>query len=174
VWAQNKSQGVTTASNTEISSPVPEPPWNELLNVQKRETIERQPHLFRITTPIHINRFRDLLVTHPNRPLTESIFKGLESGFWLWAVTQGSDEPSIVDNAHLQKITDPVHLDFIEEQRDEEINLGCFSAAFDTLSPGMTTIPVWVVPKPHSDKLRLVVDHSAGDYLPAAKLIHPI
>ena len=30
----------------------------------------------------------------------------------------------------------------------------------------MTTIPLWVVPKPHSDKLRLVVDHSAGDYSP--------
>jgi len=30
----------------------------------------------------------------------------------------------------------------------------------------MTTIPLWVVPKPHSDKSRLVVDHSAGDYSP--------
>jgi hypothetical protein len=30
----------------------------------------------------------------------------------------------------------------------------------------MTTILVWVVPKPHSDKLCLVVDHSAGDFSP--------
>lgn len=30
----------------------------------------------------------------------------------------------------------------------------------------MTTIPLWVVPKPHSDKLWLVVEHSAGDYSP--------
>ncbi|KAF8800941.1 hypothetical protein BYT27DRAFT_7116292, partial [Phlegmacium glaucopus] len=30
----------------------------------------------------------------------------------------------------------------------------------------MTTIPLWVVPKPHSDKFRLVVDHSAGEYSP--------
>jgi hypothetical protein len=166
VWAQNESQGFTTASVTETIPPVPEPPWNELMNVQKRETIERKPHLFRITTPVHINRLRNLLVTHPNRPLVESIIKGLKSGFWPWAETHGSDEPSIVDNARLQKITDPVHLDFIEKQRDEEISLNRFSAAFDTLLPGMTTVPVWVVPKPHSDKLRLVVDQSAGDYSP--------
>jgi hypothetical protein len=57
-------------------------------------------------------------------------------------------------------------MSFILEQRDEEIKLGRFSEAFDELSPGMTTIPVWVVPKPHSDKLRLVVDHSAGDFSP--------
>jgi hypothetical protein len=55
---------------------------------------------------------------------------------------------------------------FIKEQRDEEIALGRFSAPFDVLLPGMTTIPLWVVPKPHSDKLRLVVDHSAGDFSP--------
>ena len=54
----------------------------------------------------------------------------------------------------------------MEEQRDEEVRLGRFSGAFDTLLPGMTTIPLWVVPKPHSDKLRLVVDHSTGDYSP--------
>ena len=28
----------------------------------------------------------------------------------------------------------------------------------------MTAIPIGVVPKPHSDKLRLVVDQSSGDY----------
>ena len=54
----------------------------------------------------------------------------------------------------------------MEDQRDEEIRLGRFSDAFSVLSPGMTTIPLWVVPKPHSDKFRLVVDHSAGDYSP--------
>jgi hypothetical protein len=30
----------------------------------------------------------------------------------------------------------------------------------------MTTVPLWVVPKPHSDKLRMVVDQSAGDFSP--------
>ena len=92
--------------------------------------------------------------------------KGLVVGFWPWATTSNSKAPSIVDNSRLQRIKNPDHLKFISEQRDEEIRLYRFSPAFKTLSPGMTTIPLWVVPKPHSDKLRLVVDHSAGDFAP--------
>ena len=105
-------------------------------------------------------------MTHLNRPLVESICEGLRTGFWPWVVTKYSDVPPIVDNACLYKLRDPEHLCFMEVQRDEEIKLGRFSGAFDTLLPGMTTIPLWVVPKPHSNKLRLVVDHSTGDYSP--------
>jgi hypothetical protein len=32
------------------------------------------------------------------------------------------------------------------------------------LLPGMYSTPIHVVPKPHSTKLRLIVDHSAGSY----------
>ena len=151
---------------TETAPPLLNPPPNKFLNNQKLQTIRNYPHLFRITTPIHINRLRELLAPHPNRPLVESICNGLRVGFWPWAVTLNSNEPPIVDNARLQRITNPEHMHFILTQRDEEISLGRFSAGFDNLLPGMTTIPVWVVPKPHSDKLRLVVDHSAGDFSP--------
>ena len=96
----------------------------------------------------------------------ESIVKGLKFGFWPWAITDGSTAPPIIDNSHLQKIKNPIHLQFLNEQRDEEISLKRFSRSFDSLLPGMTTIPLWVIPKPHSDKFRLVVDHSAGDYAP--------
>lgn len=44
--------------------------------------------------------------------------------------------------------------------------LQCFSEPFDSLLLGMTTIPLWVVPKPHSEKLHLVVDQTAGDFSP--------
>jgi len=54
----------------------------------------------------------------------------------------------------------------MRDQRDEEIKLGRYSVAFDMLLPGMTSILLWVVPKPHLDKFRLVVDHSAGDFSP--------
>jgi hypothetical protein len=78
----------------------------------------------------------------------------------------GSYAPPIVNNAHLQKVKDLNHLLFIEEQRDDKIRQECFSSTFSTLMPGMTLIPLWVVPKPHSDKWHLVADHSAGNYLP--------
>jgi hypothetical protein len=166
VWADYETQDITTALSSETAPPMPEPPANELFNGEKWSVIRTHPHLFHITTPIHVDRFRELLSTHPNRPLVESMARGLKVGFWPWATTENSQAPSIVNNAKLQKIKDPTHLQFINEQRDEEIRLGRFSCAFDALLPGMTTIPLWVVPKPHSDKLRLVVDHSAGDYSP--------
>jgi hypothetical protein len=167
VWSDSESQGTTTASITERIPPVPGLPQNELLDVTKLNVIKNYPHLFHITTPIRVNRFHELLASHPNRPLVESVCEGLRVGFWPWAVTgYYSDVPSIVDNARLQKIRNPEHLRFMEEQRDEEIRLCRFSCAFSTLLPGMTTIPLWVVPKPHSDKLRLVVDHSAGEFSP--------
>jgi len=49
-------------------------------------------------------------------------------------------------------------------QRRKEIKVDRFSEPFDTLLPRMNVVPVHVVPKPPDDKLRLVVDHSAGLY----------
>jgi len=164
VWSDVKMLDVTTALVMETTPPVPEPPQNELVNIERWNTISSRPHLFCVTMLINIHCFREMLASHPNQPLVKSVCKGLCEGFWPWAVTDGLDAPSIVDNAVLQKLKDPSHLCFIEEQRDEEIRLGRFSEAFTMLSPGMTTIPLWVVPKPHSDKSHLVVDHSAGDY----------
>ena len=152
MWSDNGSQSTTTALITEKIPPVPRPPKNELLNIKKLNIIQNYPHLFYIMTPIHVNHFCKLLESHPNRPLVNSICEGLKSGFWPWAVTFNSDAPSIVNNACLQKVKDPRHLQFMKEQRDEEIKLNHFSSAFSTLLPGMTSIPLWVVPKPHSDK----------------------
>ena len=54
---------------------------------------------------------------------------------------------------------------FVCEQHDKEIKLGCFSSAFRVnLLPGMYTILIGIVPKPHSVSLHLVVGQSAGDY----------
>ncbi|KAF8810158.1 hypothetical protein BYT27DRAFT_7009983, partial [Phlegmacium glaucopus] len=91
-------------------------------------------------SPINVNRFQDLLETHPNWPLVNSVCKGLRVGFWPWAVTLGSNAPAIVDNAVLQGIKSPEHIQFMREQRDEEIRLGHFSDPFTTLLTGMTTI----------------------------------
>jgi hypothetical protein len=166
VWSDDDSQSTTTALITETIPPVPRPPRNELLDTTKLNIINNYPHLFHVTTPIRIHRFHELLATHPNRPLVESVCEGLQTGFWPWAITAYSIVPPIVDNACIQKIRNPEHSRFMEKQRDEEIKLNRFSIAFSTLLPGMTTIPLWVVPKPHSDNLRLVVDHSAGDFSP--------
>jgi len=161
VWPDDESLPSSTALMTETAPPVPRPPQNELFNRLALSTIQSHPHLFKITIPINMNHFCSLLMSHPNHPLVDSVCTGLELGFWPWATTSGSDGPEIVNNAIFQKIQNLDHLVFMRHQRDEEILLGRFSTPFQDPLPGMTMIPLLVVPKPHSDKLQLVVDQSA-------------
>ena len=79
---------------------------------------------------------------------------------------ENTPRPSIVDNSACI-IQDPAHVLFVHEQRDYKIQQGHFSPSFGQhLLPGMTAIPIGVVPKPHSNKLWLVVDQSSGDFAP--------
>jgi hypothetical protein len=60
---------------------------------------------------------------------------------------------------------DQRELDFICGQRDKEISMGRFSESFgESLLPGMYSMPIHAVPKPHSTDLRLVTNHSAGEF----------
>jgi hypothetical protein len=166
VWSDDESQSRSMALFNEVASPIPGPPRNELSDKEKWNVIRSHPHLFHIMTPIRVDHLHELLITHPNRDLVESVCRGLRIGFWPWATTLNLNAPSIVNNALHQQIRNPEHLQFVCDQRDEEIRLGRFSCAFSTLFPGMTTVPLWVIPKPHSNNLYLVVNHLAGDYAP--------
>lgn len=165
VWgADERMKYISTALFSEFAPPVPRPPPNELGNQVALATITSHPHLFHITTPINVDRFQAMLTPHPNRDLVVSVCRGLREGFWPWAIAAHSTASPIVDNAALQKIGNPEHTKFIQEQRDEEVALQRFSELFDSLLPDMTTIPLWVMPKPHPEKLRLVANQTVGDF----------
>ncbi|KIY47447.1 hypothetical protein FISHEDRAFT_74644 [Fistulina hepatica ATCC 64428] len=146
--------------------PVPTPPVKVLANPAAVATITNFPHLFPIVTPVDVPNFEDLLRDHPNRPLVNSVCRSLREGFWPWASTAHGDYPDTYDNAEgYRTLTDPVQLAFTRQQCASEIAAGRFSPSFrPNLLPGMYAVPIWVVPKPHSDGLRLVVDHSAGKF----------
>jgi hypothetical protein len=166
VWADNEPTRMTLAAWTESAPPLPSPPANELSNPIALQTIRDNPHLFKIITPVDVDRLELLLSSHPNRPLVISICRGFRVGFWPWAVTEGIERPLTVDNS-FRSLSDETHVSFVREQRNTEMALERFSPAFGPdLLPGMTSIPIGVVPKPHSDKLRLVVDQSSGDFSP--------
>ncbi|EJD51054.1 hypothetical protein AURDEDRAFT_24355, partial [Auricularia subglabra TFB-10046 SS5] len=143
--------------------PLPRPPPSEYRNADALNTIASRPDLFQIVTPINATRLQALLRDHPNRPFVELVIAGLTDGFWPLADTFREDQPSTCD------FSDPKpwpadKLAFFEETRDDEMRDGRWSDDFGpNLLPGMTSSPVFAVPKPHSDKFRLVVDHSAGD-----------
>jgi hypothetical protein len=107
--------------------------------------------------------FANLLTDHPNQPFVQSVLAGLREGFWPWAETP-DDYPETFDATQHPPKNETERV-FLIDQRDVEIKAARFSKPFGSeLLPGMNTVPVHSVPKPQSDMLRLVVDHSAGPF----------
>jgi hypothetical protein len=109
-----------------------------------------------------------LLVIHSFDPIYYSIawvIAGLKLGFWPFAGSCGDDNfPVTHHDCWVQPKTQHDKM-FLEAQRDEEIRKGHFLPSFGpNLLPGMTSTPVFAVPKPHSKKLRLVSHQSYGAF----------
>ena len=164
VYRDDELRSRLCAEWTEVAHPLPSVPLSEFTNHHAIQTIERHPDLFIVNTPIQIDNFERLLTNHPNRCFVQSVLSGLRNGFWPWADTKIGDYPYTLD----ESFGDPEskeELSFICEQRDKEISKGRFSHSFGRdLLPGMYSMPIHVVPKPHSDDFRLVTNHSSGDY----------
>ena len=153
-----------TACCTLSDEPLPHPPLRELSNHDAMNTIRDNPHLFKIVTLINVNRFKELLKTHPNQPFVKSVCVSLCEGFWPWANTQKEEYPATWDFSERPLKTE-LEAGFLRDQRDVEISAGRYSESFSTdLLPGMYSTLIHAVPKPRSSKLRLVNDHNAGPY----------
>ena len=149
---------------TEIAKPLASVPASEFDNHLVIDTINRHPHLFKVDTPIHVDNLERLLARHPNHPFVASVVNGFRSGFWPWADTHFGVYPDTLDESRGDPV-DKKQLNFICDQRDKEIDTGRFLDSFGTeLLPGMYSMPIHAVPKPHSTDLQLVTNHSAGDY----------
>jgi hypothetical protein len=62
---------------------------------------------------------------------------------------------------------------FLRNQWDTEIAAGCYSQSFGTeLLLGMYSTPIHSMPKPHSEKLWLINDHSAGPFSLNSMIAH--
>jgi len=97
IWDSGKHFSRSSADWTETASPLPTIPESKLANPVVRRTINENPHLFDIVTPIFVERFEELLKSHPNQPFVESVCCGLCEGFWPWADTHIGDYPDTVD-----------------------------------------------------------------------------
>ena len=166
VWADHRVPipFSPTASCTLTDEPLPQPSPEEFQNSDAVTTIKNNPDLFRIITPIKVDRFEELLVSHPNKPFVESICTSLREGFWPWAHTQKDEYPITWDYSDRPPKNEHEAI-FLRTQRDIEIEAQHYSRRFGTeLLPGMYSTPIHAVPKPRSEKLRLVNDHSAGPF----------
>ncbi|KAH9857232.1 hypothetical protein C2E23DRAFT_900451 [Lenzites betulinus] len=143
-------------------APVPEVPKAVREDAVVNATLRAHPHLFKIVTPINVERFEELLQAHPNQAFVRSVTRSLREGFWPYADAKPDEYPDTWDERRPAP-QDETAASFLRNQRDEEISLDRYSCAFGpALLPGMYSMPVHVVPKPHSSKFRLVNDQSAG------------
>ncbi|KIK82337.1 hypothetical protein PAXRUDRAFT_153928, partial [Paxillus rubicundulus Ve08.2h10] len=163
IWGDLSDSLSPSVAATFHAAPVPRPALADHLPTSLL-TLSSHPHLFNIICPINVDRFEQLLADHPNCPFVASVCNSLRTGFWPWADTSQDELPLSCDYSYRPPKCDDEAV-FIRQQVSEEVALGCFSAPFGPdLLPGMYSIPVHAVPKPHSTKLRLIVDHSAGTH----------
>ena len=126
------------------------------------QTLCDNPSLFKIVTPIDVDRFADLLSDHPNHKFVDSVVQSLWEGAWPWA-SPPSLFPLIHNFPYLgTKLRDhPDLLAFMQTECKEESSSDQFSAPFDDLLPGMACMPSYIVVR--SEKFHLVTDHSVGN-----------
>lgn len=164
LWRTDGEMSPNSADWSEHAPPLPRIPTTELSNPVVARTIDENSHLFKIVTPINVDRFEELLLDHPNPAFVESVCYGLRNGFWPWANTHQGVYP-VTHDASRAPPSDPARNAFLSTQRDLEVQKGRFSESFGTsLLPGMYCMPIHAVPKPHSTDLRMVTDQSAGEY----------
>ncbi|KAJ7215706.1 hypothetical protein B0H12DRAFT_1079005 [Mycena haematopus] len=133
--------------------PFPGVPLEVFNNKALLNTVIQNPRLFKVSTPIQVDLFERLLASHPNQPLAASFCKGLR---------EVSEHPVTLNGS--KAVRSDKELAFLEKTCDEELAAGRFSEGFPTLLPGMHAIAIHAVPKPHSEKLRLVTDFSGGEF----------
>ncbi len=164
VWDDRAAPKKTFRDVSLTHAPVPDVPADVRDDPVVNNTLREHPELFKITTPINVDRFEQLLQDHPNQDFVQSVVRALRHGFWPYADAKPPDYPDTWDEKRPAP-QDERAAQFLRDQRDEEIALGRYSEAFGTkLLPGMYCMPVHVVPKPNSNKLRLVNDQSAGAF----------
>ena len=164
VYRDDELMSRSCAEWTEVARPLASVPAVEYSNTLACDTINRHPGLFTVDTPINVDEFEGLLSNHPNPLFVNSVLKGLRDGFWPWADTHLGEYPDTLDES-MADPKDERAFEFICTQRDKEIEAGRFSQSFgEDLLPGMYSMPIHVVPKPHSTDFRLVTNHSAGVY----------
>ena len=162
LWTKGEVGVTPAATYTETAAAVPGVPLAELENEAITNTIRQHPELFKIVTPLKADKLEGLLQSHPNRELIDSLVHGIRDGFWPYADTVSLEgQGGVVKHSHL---FDATTLDFLRTQRDVEMSLGRYSQSFGRkLLPGMICQPIFAVPKPGTQNLRLINDHSAGD-----------
>ncbi|KAH6902560.1 putative retroelement protein [Coprinopsis sp. MPI-PUGE-AT-0042] len=145
------------------AKPLPSPPTLILQDPILNRTIFENPHLFRISTPVDIEKLEEFTMSHPNPKFVASVLNSFRDGFWPLVPGYPESYPTTLDESN-DMPRNPDHAEFLKAQRDVELERGRYSEGFPSLLEGMYSMPLHVVPKDGGDGLRLVTNHSKGPY----------
>ena len=164
IWDPDSEFSPNTSDWTLTAKPLVGPLQSALDDEIVTKTLNENPDLFEIITPIRVDVFEAYLATHPNQAFVKSVCNGLRKGFWPWATVPFPGYPSTNDESKPTPL-DSKKADFLRAQRDVEVAKNRFSPPLKQgLLPGMYCMPIYAVPKPHSTDLRLVTDQSYGKF----------
>ncbi|KAF9012032.1 hypothetical protein BDQ17DRAFT_1184957, partial [Cyathus striatus] len=142
--------------------PLPRPPSEILNHPFIRSLIQNNPDVFKIVTPLKVERFEFYLASHPNKPLVDSFCLGLREGFWPFAHHR-DDFPLTHNESHNRPSQTPDEEAFLYSQRDQEVALGRFSNPLPSaFKQGTFSMPIHAVPKSDPGEYRMITNHSAG------------
>ena len=150
LWEEDRYPSVRASAelseDTTIASPVPRPPPRVRFHPDFLRTVDNNPNLFAVVTPIQVERFEFLLTEHPNWPFVESVLRALREGAWPWA-RPPTDFLMVHDLSYLgTKLEDnDDYAAFAQQEADKETVLGRFSQPFPVLLPGMACMPTYVI-----------------------------
>ena len=171
IWDPDSDFSPSVSDWTLTAEPLEGPPRSVLEDEAVTKTLQENPHLFKIVTPVRVDIFEAYLATHPNQPFVKSVCNGFREGFWPWA--ESKPGYPITNDESRPAPTDAKKAEFLRAQRDIELAKDRFSPPFThDLLPGMYCMPIYAVPKPHSTALRLVTDQSYGKYSPNSMVNH--
>src|SRR5258706_6178514 len=88
IFRVNDASCTPSATYMESAPAVPNVPSADYCYVEVTNTITLYPHLFRIITPVNVDRFELLLHNHPNSKLVSSVCHGFRSCLLAFANTE--------------------------------------------------------------------------------------
>ena len=166
LWKVNDEELGPTAGYSLTAKPLPRPSPMAESDPVGQVMILNWPDLFKIICKIDVNTLERLLTHHPNQGFVDSVLVGLCKGFWPFADMMKEGYLKLWDGSWCLPKSEKEH-DFLKEQVQTKIATKHFSELFRMeLLLGMYSPPVHAVPKPDSDMMCLVVDHSSRDFSP--------
>jgi hypothetical protein len=77
IWDSDTDFSPSVLDWTLTAEPLEGPPSSALADEAVTKTINDNPHLFKIVTPVHVDIFEVYLASHPNQPFVKSVCNGL-------------------------------------------------------------------------------------------------